>query len=95
MTTPLGAVAFAVVQHPDPVMMPGQRKSWGQTRQPGVTGIYSHIFVFKDSGMMPACEACGNPDPNELKECPHCGSTKCDACDMGDDVECPACPDPE
>lgn len=37
------------------------------------------------------CEACGCPDPVEQKECPYCGTMKCRMCDMGDDVECPAC----
>lgn len=37
------------------------------------------------------CPACGNPKPKYLKECPRCASTKCDRCDMGDDVECPSC----
>lgn len=37
------------------------------------------------------CEACGNPEPSNLKDCPYCGSSKCEVCDMGDDVECPAC----
>ncbi len=49
------------------------------------------------------CEGCGatasdrqnnKPDsPQELSECPHCGSQKCCMCDMGDDVECGNCPD--
>lgn len=29
-----------------------------------------------------------------LKECPHCGSLKCNMCDMGDDVECISCDEP-
>ncbi|EXI92113.1 MAG: hypothetical protein AW12_00856 [Candidatus Accumulibacter sp. BA-94] len=38
------------------------------------------------------CNACGSNDyKGELRECPHCGSTKCDICDMGDDLECAAC----
>lgn len=42
----------------------------------------------------PECNACGANDyDGELRECPHCGSTKCSRCDMGDDVECPACPE--
>lgn len=32
-----------------------------------------------------ACNACGNPQPNRLAICQRCGSTKCDACDMGDE----------
>jgi len=38
------------------------------------------------------CECCGNlVEEEELRECPHCGSTKCEQCDMGDDVECANC----
>lgn len=37
------------------------------------------------------CPACGNEEPEYLSECPRCGSLKCNQCDMGDDVECPAC----
>ncbi len=37
------------------------------------------------------CDGCGNPEPEYLKNCPRCGGVKCDACDMGDDVECPTC----
>lgn len=38
------------------------------------------------------CNSCGADDyQGELKECPRCGSTKCEQCDMGDDVECGAC----
>ncbi|EOH1034833.1 hypothetical protein ACLMYS_003806 [Salmonella enterica] len=37
------------------------------------------------------CEGCGNEHPTYTKNCPHCGGCKCDACDMGDDVECPNC----
>lgn len=40
----------------------------------------------------PECPACGNDEyEGELRECPRCGSQKCSFCDMGDDVECPAC----
>jgi hypothetical protein len=49
------------------------------------------------------CPACGaaahdrahnKPDsPQGLETCPHCNSEKCCMCDMGDDVECPACED--
>ena len=47
----------------------------------------------KDTKMAkkPECPACGNDSPKYLKECPQCGTMKCDQCDMGDDVECPAC----
>jgi hypothetical protein len=46
--------------------------------------------------MKPECNACGSSDyDGDLRECPHCGSTKCSRCDMGDDVECAACPDEE
>lgn len=41
------------------------------------------------------CTGCGNSNPLYLGECPHCGSQKCDCCDMGDDVECGNCPDDE
>lgn len=39
------------------------------------------------------CPACGNPEATEteLRPCPHCGTEKCARCNMGDDVECPAC----
>lgn len=38
------------------------------------------------------CEACGSTDYERyLRECPYCGRTKCDACDMGDNVSCVAC----
>lgn len=37
------------------------------------------------------CDACGNTNPAYLKECPRCHGSKCDVCDMGDDVECPGC----
>lgn len=47
------------------------------------------------------CESCGatagdrqhnKPDePQGLSLCPHCGSTKCCMCDMGDDVGCGNC----
>lgn len=37
------------------------------------------------------CEACGNLRPETLTKCPRCGAKKCELCDMGDDVECPAC----
>lgn len=45
------------------------------------------------------CPACGsskevvvNPDEWKItRECPFCGSLKCSSCDMGNDVECPAC----
>lgn len=30
-----------------------------------------------------------------IRECPHCGAGKCCMCDMGNDVECPSCPDDE
>lgn len=29
--------------------------------------------------------------PAHLLSCPHCGSTKCCMCDMGDDVRCMNC----
>jgi hypothetical protein len=38
-----------------------------------------------------------NADPRDeaistgFTNCPHCGSTKCCMCDMGDDVECISC----
>jgi transcription elongation factor Elf1 len=41
------------------------------------------------------CPSCGNETPQQLKACPQCGSLKCENCDMGDDVECPSCPDDE
>lgn len=45
-----------------------------------------------DRQAQPECNACGADDyEGELRECPHCGSTKCDICDMGDDVECARC----
>lgn len=37
------------------------------------------------------CPSCGRENPEQVKECPHCGSLKCSTCDMGDDVECPSC----
>lgn len=37
------------------------------------------------------CNGCGNEEPEYLKECPHCGSEKCNLCDMGDDTSCMAC----
>lgn len=39
------------------------------------------------------CLTCGNEEPQYLKECPWCGSLKCNVCDMGDDVECGGCPE--
>lgn len=42
-----------------------------------------------------ACEACGNPEPDVVMYCAFCDSTKCEDCDMGNDVECPACPEAE
>ena len=40
------------------------------------------------------CMGCGSTDyKGELRYCPHCGTSKCSHCDMGDDVECPNCPD--
>lgn len=30
-------------------------------------------------------------EPIELKECPHCGRTKCQRCNMGDDTSCMGC----
>jgi hypothetical protein len=42
----------------------------------------------------PECNACGSDDyEGELRECPWCHGTKCEQCDMGDDVECGMCPD--
>ena len=40
---------------------------------------------------MDECQTCGNRNPEYLKECPHCGSQKCDRCDMGDDTNCLKC----
>ena len=38
------------------------------------------------------CAGCGADDyEGELRECPHCGASKCHWCDMGDDVECVGC----
>lgn len=38
------------------------------------------------------CNACGSTDyTGTLKTCPYCDGTKCSHCNMGDDVECPAC----
>jgi hypothetical protein len=37
------------------------------------------------------CEGCGNTEPEYVKPCPYCHEDKCDACDMGDDVECANC----
>ena len=37
------------------------------------------------------CPSCGNPTPQDPKECPWCASLKCEKCDMGDDVECLSC----
>lgn len=37
------------------------------------------------------CNGCGNKHPKRIKICLNCGNTKCDSCDMGDDVECPSC----
>ena len=31
--------------------------------------------------------------PEYLKECPHCGESKCNFCDMGDDTACMNCED--
>lgn len=39
------------------------------------------------------CDGCGNPEPTGLVVCPYCAHTKCEDCDMGNDVECPNCPD--
>jgi len=39
------------------------------------------------------CNSCGNQFPTRISICPHCGNTKCNLCDMGDDVECPGCLD--
>lgn len=40
------------------------------------------------------CNGCGAViDHTYVKECQHCGNTKCVNCDMGDDVECPNCPE--
>jgi hypothetical protein len=36
------------------------------------------------------CAACGE-STSEIRKCPYCGGEKCDACDMGDDVECMLC----
>ena len=33
--------------------------------------------------------------PTDLQRCPYCGSDKCAMCNMGDDVNCPSCPDDE
>jgi len=46
---------------------------------------------------MPECCGCGTEDVDvgDLRECPLCGAEKCPACDMGNDVECSACPDDE
>lgn len=56
--------------------------------------VVTDFYTRKEIAMpLSECNACGNPEPNTLKECPYCGSSKCDACDMGDDVECPACED--
>lgn len=41
------------------------------------------------------CGACGNEDPEKLMECMYCPSTKCEVCDMGNNVECAACTDHE
>jgi len=30
-------------------------------------------------------------EPQDLVNCPHCGTEKCCMCDMGDDVECASC----
>lgn len=38
-----------------------------------------------------ACDACGADNPEQITLCPRCGTAKCRVCDMGDDVECPAC----
>lgn len=47
-----------------------------------------------DEQQKPECNACGATDyEGELRECPYCGSTKCSVCDMGDNCECPACPE--
>lgn len=45
----------------------------------------------ENDGRNDPCGACGNPNPKELRECPVCYSTKCENCDIGDDV-CAACP---
>lgn len=47
------------------------------------------------------CGGCGTTAMERLKQfpeeaqglgaCPHCGTDKCAACDMGDDVECGSC----
>jgi len=38
------------------------------------------------------CPVCGTVvDETELRECPWCGSMKCELCDNGDDVECGNC----
>lgn len=42
------------------------------------------------------CMGCGSTDyAGALRYCPHCGTSKCAFCDMGDDVECGACPSDE
>lgn len=47
------------------------------------------------------CSACGSDledrqknmpdDEHDLRECPHCGGSKCCMCDMGDDCPCMSC----
>ena len=38
------------------------------------------------------CNGCGADDyEGALKECPFCLETKCEYCDMGDDVFCISC----
>lgn len=37
------------------------------------------------------CDACGFTHADLLAICPYCGGTKCEQCDMGDDVPCAAC----
>lgn len=39
------------------------------------------------------CDGCGNEAPERITICPHCGSEKCNMCDMGDDCECGNCGD--
>ncbi len=46
------------------------------------------------------CDGCGSTETDRinagcedtgLKECRYCGASKCEMCDMGDDVDCMTC----
>lgn len=57
--------------------------------------LYLCSFASWAGSEVNVCNGCGNENPEYVKECPYCGSDKCNRCDMGDDVECGNCPEEE